>query len=82
MDERSNCFLESRVRERKICTTWRTVLLSNLLGGSIGGLMGNIRHHNPQDPAIYAEEEDTGYPEPWHKGRFPEELEQVSLLQP
>jgi hypothetical protein len=42
--------------------------------------MGDIGYHNPQDPAIYAEEEDAGYPEPWHKSRFAEELEQVSLL--
>lgn len=44
--------------------------------------MGNIGHHNPQDPAVYAKEEDTGYPQPWHKSRLAEELEHVSLLQP
>lgn len=48
---------------------------SQLLDRWSGGLFGNIGYHNPQDPAIYAEEKDTGYPEPWRKSRLSEELE-------
>jgi hypothetical protein len=37
--------------------------------------MGNIRYHDSQNPAVYAEEKDTGYPEPGHKSRLSEEFE-------
>jgi hypothetical protein len=82
MDERKHYFSERREKRKKLCTAEELSLQSQLLDGCAGGLVGNIRYHNPQDPAVYAEEKDTGYPEPWHKGRFPEELEHVSLLQP
>lgn len=62
------------------------VSLFSLLGRkrcrSARGLRINVRHHDTQDPAVYAKEEHTGYPKPRHKSRLAEELELVSLLQP
>jgi hypothetical protein len=80
MDERKHYFCKRRGERRKPGTAEELSLQSQLLDGCAGGLMGDIRYYDPQEPAIYAEEEDTGYPEPWHKGRFSEEFEQVSLL--
>jgi hypothetical protein len=65
--------------EKKLCTT-DGLVSSQLLGEWARRLLGNVGYHNPQDPTVYAEEKDTGYPEPRHKSRLTEELEQVSLL--
>lgn len=76
----SYCFCEKR--DRSYVQQEGGTLYLQLLCGCAGGLVGNIGHHNPQDPAVYAKEKDAGYPEPWHKSRLTEELEHVSLLQP
>jgi hypothetical protein len=45
----------------------RLVDQSHLLDRSVGRLASNIGYHYPQDPAVYAEEKETGYPQPRHK---------------
>jgi len=71
---------KEEARVKKLCTTDSRTPCLRLLDGSAGRLVANIGHHDPQDPAVYAEEEDTGYPQSWRKSRFAEELEHVSLL--